>query len=114
MSDETETERHPLRFVIRFLVLLGILAAAVRFLVSKREEYAGLTEAEAREKMEAKLGPRIGEEKASEIADQVIPVLKDRGIIKASPVEEVIDLTAGTGGETAETAEEELEKAGKD
>ncbi|MCO6503539.1 MAG: hypothetical protein J5I28_10700, partial [Acidimicrobiales bacterium] len=50
---------------------------------SKKEEYSGLTESEARERMQAKLTPRFGEEKAKEITDQVVPVLADRGILRS-------------------------------
>jgi hypothetical protein len=91
MTQETENGRHPLRFLFKLLVFIGIVAAAVKFLVTKRDEYAGLTEDEAREKMESKLTPRFGEEKAGEIAGQVIPVLKDRGIIKSNGAESVAD-----------------------
>ena len=77
-----EGRRRPFRFLFRLAVFGGIIAAAVRFLVTKKEEYAGLTESEARERMQSKLTPRFGEEKAKEITDQVIPVLADRGIFR--------------------------------
>jgi hypothetical protein len=91
MTQETENGRHPVRFLVKLLVFIGIVAAAAKFLVSKRDEYSGLTEDEARTKMESKLAPRVGEEKAGEIADQVIPVLKDRGLIKSSGAEQAMD-----------------------
>ena len=31
------------------------------------------------------MGPRMGEEQASEIADQVVTKLKERGFVKADP-----------------------------
>ena len=74
--------RRPFRFMFKLAVFAGILAAAGRFLVSKKEEYSGLTESEARRRMETQLGARFGEEKAREITDQVIPVLADRGLFK--------------------------------
>ena len=74
--------RRPFRFLFKLAVFAGIIAAAGRFLVSKKEEYAGLTESEARDRMQSKLTPRFGEEKAKEITDQVIPVMSDRGMFR--------------------------------
>jgi hypothetical protein len=88
---DTSTERHPFRFLFKFLLFIGALAAVTKVVASKKKEYYGLTESEARAKFEAKLGPRIGDEKASEIADQVIPRLKDSGVIKPDPMEQVVN-----------------------
>lgn len=88
---DTSTERHPFRFLFKFLLFIGALAAVTKVVASKKKEYYGLTESEARAKFESKLGPRIGEEKASEIADQVIPRLKDSGVIKPDPMEQVVN-----------------------
>ncbi|MFO7299747.1 MAG: hypothetical protein DIU67_006105 [Actinomycetes bacterium] len=82
MGSKEEGRRRPLRFLLRLAVFGGIVTAVVRFLATKKEEYAGLTESEARERMQAKLTPRFGEDKAKEITDQVIPVLADRGIFR--------------------------------
>ena len=82
MGSKKEGGRRPFRFLFKLMVFAGILGAAGRFLVSKRDEYAGLSESEARARMETKLAPRFGDDKAKEIADQVIPVLADRGLFK--------------------------------
>jgi gas vesicle protein len=89
--EDTATERHPFRALLKFLMVVGVVAAVGRFIASKKEEYYGLTESEAREKFESKLGPRIGEDKASEVADQLIPRLKDSGVIKPDPVEQAMN-----------------------
>ncbi len=99
---KSESERHPFRFLVKFLIFVGILFAASKLLAKKKDEYMGMTESEARSKFETKLGPRIGEEKAAEIADQVIPKLKEKGVIKADDEDEVVDL--------ADVAEEVLEE----
>lgn len=83
MGSKHNGGRRPFRFLFKLAVFAGILAAAGRFLVSKKEEYAGLTESEARERMESTLSPRFGDEKAKEITDQVIPVLSDRGMFRS-------------------------------
>ena len=46
--------------------------------------------------MTERLEKRIGVDKANEIADQVIPVLKDRGVIKSDPVSEAVSDLADT------------------
>ena len=103
MGSRAKNGRHPFRFMFKLLVFAGIIAAAGRFLVSKKEEYAGLTESEARSKMEAKLAPRFGDEKAGEIANQVIPVLIDRGLVKTD-LEGAVDEVVGGVEELAEEA----------
>jgi hypothetical protein len=121
---DTSTERHPFRFLFKFLLFIGALAAVTKVVASKKEEYYGLTESEARAKFESKLGPRIGDEKASEIADQVIPRLKDSGVIKPDPMEKVVNDAkdvaseavdkmqdaAGAAGNSMKDAAEKIEK----
>jgi hypothetical protein len=77
------TERHPFRFLIRLAIFAGLVYAAGRLVAQKKDEYMGLTESEARSKFVQRAGPRIGDDTAEEIADQVIPKLKERGFVKA-------------------------------
>jgi gas vesicle protein len=106
MSNEVESGRHPFRFMVKLMIFFGILAAAGKFLASKRDEYAGLTEAEAKAKMESKLGPRFGEEKASEIANQVVPVLKERGFLKKEAGEGMMDKAKDAATDMADKAKD--------
>ena len=99
---KSESERHPFRFLVKFLIFVGILFAVSKLLAKKKYEYMGMTESEARSKFETKLGPRIGEDKAAEMANQVIPKLKEAGVIKDDPEDEVVDL--------ADSVEEVLEE----
>lgn len=114
MDVEVESQRHPFRFMLKFLVFVGILYAASRFLAQQKEQWMGLTEAQARAKVESKLGPRIGEDKASEIAQQVVTALTEAGVFKVETAEESTDeaeeVLADAGdaaGEAAEEAEED-------
>jgi len=91
---ENGKDRHPLRFLFKFALFVGFLALITKVVASKKDEYYGITESEARMKFESKLGPRIGEDKATEIADQVIPKLKEKGVIVADPVEDDADDSA--------------------
>lgn len=88
MAEREKKDRHPLRFLFRVLVLGAFVYFAGRLVMMKKDEYYGLTESEARSKITDKLGKRVGPEKASEVADQVIPLLKDRGVVKSDPVSE--------------------------
>jgi DNA-directed RNA polymerase specialized sigma54-like protein len=110
MEVEVENERHALRFMVKLLIFVGLLYATGRFLAQQKEQWAGLTESQAKAKVEAKLSSRIGEEKASEIATQVIAALTEAGVIKAdeSPVAEDI---ADVAEDVVAKAEEIIEKA---
>ena len=89
---EIEEGRHVFRTLVKLAVFSGLIYAAGRFLAQKKEEYAGLTESQARARFVDKVGPKLGEETAEEIADQVIPKLKERGIVKPDPSD---DATGG-------------------
>ena len=110
--EETMTESHPFRTFLKFLFVIGAVAAVAKVVASKKDEYYGLTESEAREKFESKLGPRIGEEKASEMADQVIPRLKDTGFIKADPMEQTVADMKDMAADAADKMKDSTEKAG--
>lgn len=87
MAEESAEQRHPIRSLLKLAVVVGVIYAIGRFLIEKKEEYADLTESEARQKLLDKIGPRIGEESAAEIADQVIPKLRERGLLRPDPVD---------------------------
>lgn len=106
-----ETERHPFRFLLKLAVFAGLVYAAGRFLAQKKDEYAGLTESQARDKFMEKMGPRIGEENATEIADQVIPKLKDSGLIKADPMDAAAENAKAAVEDVAEAADEKSDEA---
>lgn len=108
---EVETEgRHPIRFLIKLATFLGLAYVAGRFIAQKKDEYAGLTESEARERLVGKIKPRLGDDTAEEIADQVIPKLKERGFLKDGPAESAAEKVKKTAGKAADVAKE---KAGE-
>lgn len=108
MEDE---ERHPLRFMIKFAVFLGLLYAAGRFLAQKKTEFADLTESQAREKLVEKMSPKVGDETASDIADQVIPKLKDRGLIKEDPMDAAARDVKAAADDVADAVEKKVDEA---
>lgn len=107
MDVEVESQRHPIRFVVKLLVFMGLIYAAGRFIAQQKSQWEGLTESQAKAKVEAKLSSKVGEEKASEIANQVIAALTERGVIKPdeAPVAEAVEEVE----EVAEKVEDEAE-----
>lgn len=103
---DSKKKRHPFRFLFKFILVMGAMAAVTKFVAERRKDFYGLTESEARAKFEAKLGPRIGEEKASAVADQVIPRLMEKGVIRSDAEAAVEEAKEGMG----EVAEDTTEK----
>ena len=110
MTDTTK-ERHPFRFLFKLLLVVGALAAVSKVVASKSKDFQGLTESEARAKFESKLGPRIGSDKASEVADQVIPRLKEKGVIK-SDAEGAVDDAKEAAADATENVVDAARDAG--
>lgn len=128
MADEVEKERHPFRFLLKLAFLAAFLFFAAKLIMLKKDEYYGLTETEARTKITERLAKRVGAEKANEVADQVIPLLKDRGVVQPDPMSEaasdladamadaqdeftdVVDDMAGAAEDELDEAEEPVEK----
>jgi len=108
---EVDDGRHPIRFIVKLAAFVGVLYTAGRFLAQKKNEYADLTESQARDKIVEKMTPRVGDETASEIAEQVIPKLKKRGLIKADPMEEAADDIAAAADDAVKAMDEGVEKA---
>ena len=113
---EVAEERHPVRFLVRFAVFAGVLYLAGRFLAQKKNEYAGLTESEAKQKLVDTIGPKLGDETAEDIAEQVIPKLKERGLVKSDPMDEAVgkvkDAAKDVGDKVSDTAKTAAEKVG--
>ena len=113
MTEEFEVEkegRHPFRFLIKLATFLGLVFIAGRFIAQKKDEYAGLTESEARERLVGKIKPKLGDDTAEEIADQVIPKLKERGFLKSEPIEDVTDTVKKTAKKKTDAAKAKTEE----
>lgn len=91
---------------------LGALAAAgiKKAKAHHESEWRGLTESEARAKLDAKMPSRVPADKRTEIFDKVIEKMSERGLIQAdlpsgdelSPTAGTVDLREGIA-ETVET-----------
>jgi len=103
---EAESDRHIFRSLFKLALLVGIIMAIAKMVAAKKDEYYGISESEARYKVESKLSPRVGDDRAAEIADQVVARLKVAGVVTADAVDNVVD--------KAEDAVDSVEEAVKD
>ncbi len=103
------TKRRLILVAVAVLTVVGIKKAT-----SHREsEWRGLTESEARSKLDAKLPGRIPDDKRSAITDKVVAKMRDRGVISEDPdvtdepseTAETVDLRE-SAGEVAELAQD--------
>ena len=106
MEVRVDKEHHPLRFMFKFLLFVGILYVVGRVVAEKKAEFYGITESEARVKIETKLGPKMGEVKAAELADQIIPKLMEKGVIVADEPHDIVDSAEASVGEAGTDSEE--------
>ncbi len=108
---DTTDESHAFRTLFKILLVVGIVAAITKFMSDRRKDFYGLTESEARAKFESKLGPIIGDDRASDVADQVIPRLKETGVLVEDAMDsakkaasDVADKVGDTAGKVAGNA----------
>ena len=72
--------------LILLVLLIGVVAACAKRSKSYRaSEWHGLTESEARSKLDSKLPGKIPAEKRSAISDKVVAKMRDRGVISDEP-----------------------------
>lgn len=103
--------RRPIRFLFKFAVFFGMVYVLGRFVARKKGEFAGLTESAARDKLIEKMAPKVGDDTAAEIADQVIPKLRSRGLIKPDPIDEASDEIEQAAADAIEEAADKVTDA---
>ena len=102
---DTTDESHAFRTLFKVLLVVGIVAAITKFMSDRRRDFYGLTEAEARAKFESKLGPIIGDDRASDVADQVIPRLKETGVLVEDAMDNAKKAASDVADKVGDTAE---------
>lgn len=97
----------------RFLIAaaIGALVALALSTRARRQEWTGLSESEARTKLDQKLPSRIPEERRAAMADRIIDTMRDRGVIVADEPAGEVDLDLTEQPAAAEQAEEEAPAA---
>ena len=103
------SKRHPFRFLFKLLFFSGLVYLVGRFVARQKEEYSGLTESEAHTKLTDKISSKVGSDTATEIADQVIPKLKEMGVVKPDPMEEAANDMADAATDLVDAVEEKAE-----
>lgn len=67
------------------LALLAAVAFGVYRLLAEVKDMTGLTEDEARAKLNDKLSSRVPPEKLDRITDQIVDQMKSRGVLRTEP-----------------------------
>lgn len=67
------------------LALLAAIAFGIYKLMEEKKNWTGLTEDEAREKLNTKLSPRVPPEKLEQVTDQIVDQMKARGVLRTEP-----------------------------
>ncbi len=73
------------RLILMALLIVVIAACAKKAKSHGASEWHGLTESEARSKVETKLPSKIPAEKRSAISEKVVAKMRDRGVITEDP-----------------------------
>ncbi len=68
--------------LIKLALIVGALAFAAKLVAAKKTEWHGLTEAEVRDKLDARLPDRVPEEKRVAVADKVVSTMRARGVLR--------------------------------
>jgi hypothetical protein len=71
--------------------IIGLVALAVRKGSQQREEWHGLTETDARERLDQRLPTRMPEDRRAAVTDKIVERMRDRGVL-ADEVETDIGL----------------------
>ena len=67
--------------LFKLLVVAGIAAGVVKLMGAQKAQWHGLTETEARAKLDAKLPAKVEGEKRTEVTDKIIGAMKDKGVL---------------------------------
>lgn len=73
------------KLLVTLVLALLVLACIKKAKASREAEWHGLTESEARSKLDEKLPHRIPEEKRSEMSDKIIAKMRTRGVLAEEP-----------------------------
>jgi hypothetical protein len=72
--------------LVMLIAVISMISACGKKTKARHDaEWHGLTESEARSKLDAKLPGKIPAEKRSEISDKIVAKMRDRGVITEDP-----------------------------
>lgn len=67
------------------LALLAAIGLGIYKALEEKKAWQGLTEDEARAKLNDKLSPRVPAEKLDKVTDQIVDQMKARGVLRTEP-----------------------------
>lgn len=67
--------------LLMFAVVGGVAVAAAKVIEQQKAQWQGLTEAEARRKLDAKIPDAVPSDKRTEIADKIVSGMRDKGVL---------------------------------
>lgn len=67
------------------LALLAAVGFGIFKMLEEKKAWEGLTEDEARAKLNDKLSPRVPAEKLDKVTDQIVDAMKSRGVLRTEP-----------------------------
>ena len=99
--------------IIGLALVAGAIAAVAKLITAQKAEWQGLTETDARAKVEERLPSRVPEEKRAEVADKVVAKMRERGVLGEEPAETPaeVEVKAEDAPEDAAEPVEEAEVA---
>ncbi len=68
--------------LLRFALIVGAVAFAAKLLAAQKAEWQGITESEARAKLDAKLPSKVPADQRVAVADKVVAKLRERGMLR--------------------------------
>jgi len=69
--------------LFKILIVVGLVAGAAKLMEAQKKEWQGLTETQARAKIDAKLPSKMPGEKRAEVTDKIVGAMKDKGVLSA-------------------------------
>ena len=99
------------RRLIMVAVVLLIVMAMKRAMLHRQSEWRGLSESEARSRLDAKLPSRIPDDKRAAISDKVVAKMRHQGILREDVADESATASTAVADTTAETTDDTVEEA---
>ena len=99
------------RRLIMFAVVLLIVVAINKAMSHRQSEWRGLSESEARSRLDAKLPSRIPDDKRTAISDKVVAKMRDRGMLRDDVADEPATAETAAADTTAETTDDTADDA---
>jgi hypothetical protein len=67
--------------LLKLALIVGGIAAVAKLVTARKAEWQGLTEAQVRQKLDARLPDRMPSEKRAAVADKAVSKMRERGML---------------------------------